>query len=131
MFAHDFARVVDVLTFNTKTGHEFYIATVHTNEGELYLARLGGSTRWNKRLADALVGGGYFIGEQYARKCADEMCGIYKDFQPKQVIIRRLGIDDAVSQLNAAFQQAVSEMAKARELSKTQPKRSCYKGVAI
>jgi hypothetical protein len=126
MFAHDFARIVDVLTFNTRTGHNFYIATVQTNEGELYLACLGGFTRWNKRLADALVGGGYFITERYARQCADEMCGIYKDFQPEQVSVKQLDIDDAVSQLNAAFQQAVSEMAKAKELSKSQPNRSYY-----
>jgi len=126
MFAHDFARIVDVLTFNTNSGHDFYIATVQTNEGELYLARQAGSTRWNKRLADALVGGGYFIGERYARQCADEMCGIYKDFQPEQVVVKQLDIDDAVSQLNAAFQQAVSEMAKAKELSKSQKRTYQY-----
>jgi hypothetical protein len=105
MFAHDFFRVVDVLTFNTNTGHNFYVATVQTDEGELYLARLSGFVRWNKRLADALAGGGYFITEDYARKIADEMCAVYQDFDPKQVIVKRLDIDDAVSQLNDAVSQ--------------------------
>lgn len=126
MFAHNFARAIDVLTYNSNSGHNFYVATVQTSEGEMYLACLGGCVRWNKRLADALVGGGYFISQVNARQQADEMCRLYKDHDPKDVVIKQLDIDDAVSQLTVAFNQATSEMAKARELSKSQPRPSYY-----
>lgn len=104
-FAHDYERKIEVLSWNSSRGHQFYIVTVQSEGDLLYLAVLPGHLRWNKKLAHALVGGGFFITEQYARDKADELCEIYKDFDPAQVEIKLLDISEAISCLSAAAEE--------------------------
>ena len=120
--ANDYLKHIEVLSWNSRGGHNFYVVTVKSEEeGLLHLAILPGNQRWNKRLADALVGGGYFIGEQYAREAAEKSFKEYNDFDPANVEIKLLDIDEAITCLQDAAEEVRKEVRKMVEENKNKP----------
>jgi hypothetical protein len=122
----DYRRAEEVLSHNFAGGHNFFIATVETEDGVLYFAHLPGCCRWNKSLGDALAGGGYFMSAQTAKQTADQYCTIYKDHSPEQIIIKPLDPDLAMNELAAGRRRIQKEIDDAIEEQRKNPVKRDY-----
>lgn len=101
-----YSSTIEVLSYNSNGGRKHYVACVYDENKELlYFATRSGHNRWNKKLVDALVGGGYFLSEESARSTVNVFCKQYKDFDPSQVEIKPLDVKEAIDCLGKEMQK--------------------------